>query len=170
MRFLVFLAFAVSAICSAQAGDVQASDFVGRWEHRFSPDLEGDILSVRLEGGLLKGEYLGLEREGEHGLFYSAIEVKNLEVVNGEIRFIVPRRDYYVKRPRNSDQAKAWAKSASGGTNEELQFYGRFNDGALDLTCASKFGGCPDKKMKFQNSKVRPNNKFQRTPAGAAEQ
>jgi hypothetical protein len=52
----------------------QSQELIGRWEHRFHGDSEGEVLVIRLDNGIIKGEYLGLERAGEHGLFYFATE------------------------------------------------------------------------------------------------
>ncbi|NVM74785.1 hypothetical protein FHW83_000545 [Duganella sp. SG902] len=169
MKSLTSFILIVSAVCTGQAAEAQTSGLIGRWEHRFPGDSEGDIIVLRLEHDVIKGDYMGLEREGEHGLYYSATEIKDLEAVNGEIRFIVPSRNFFVKRPKNPAQANAWAKNPSGGSNEKLEFQGHLVNGKLELACSSKFGGCPDTHMAFLR-RAKPNSKFQRMPTGAAEQ
>lgn len=149
MKLSAFLTIATFTACLAQVANAQTQGLGGRWEHRFPSDREGDILVLRIVNGNFQGEYLGLEREGEHGLFYSAAEITNLEVGDGDIRFVVPRRDFFIKRPRNAAQANAWAKKSSGGSNVELKFEGRFINGRLDLACS---GDCPDSQMVFQRS------------------
>jgi hypothetical protein len=77
MRFIAHLVLSVSISCIAVAG-AQSQELIGRWEHRFHGDSEGEVLVIRLDNGIIKGEYLGLERAGEHGLFYFATEARIL--------------------------------------------------------------------------------------------
>ncbi|RPJ06621.1 MAG: hypothetical protein EHM36_06745, partial [Deltaproteobacteria bacterium] len=43
-------------------------------------DPQGERLELLSQTGTLKGIYHGLEREGEHGLFYSIVEIEELQV------------------------------------------------------------------------------------------
>jgi len=63
--------------CSSQN---PASSFVGRWQYIQSPDKEGEVLDLEVSSGRWRGILNGLERAGEHGLFYYVVETENLAV------------------------------------------------------------------------------------------
>lgn len=129
---------------------------LGQWEYRQANrasatgyDPEGErIQFIRTDSGVV-GFYFGLEREGEHGLFYSAVDVTHLTLSeSGEVVFVVPGRHLYTERPvavRKTDPA-----TSAGHDGMELHFRGWIGEGHLVLQCTTKGGNCPDARMEFR--------------------
>jgi hypothetical protein len=119
--------------------------FLGTWEYRQAAgagfDAEGERLELSCEGGSLRGLYYGLERAGEHGLFYTLVEMKDLRVTrDSALSFLVGERELF------SDQTRVtWA----GVTRDTLVMLGRLEQGNLVVTCASTANLCPDKVLVF---------------------
>ena len=130
--------------------------FLGAWEYRQANsgttsgfDKEGDRLEFMIDNARLKGTYFGLSREGEHGLFYTVVEVKGIQISEERhIHFIVPERFFYAKRPRNIKQATR--TRSAGFTRAELIMNGTLKDGKLILNCTSERYGCPAPVMEFR--------------------
>jgi hypothetical protein len=94
-------------------------------------------------------EYYGLERAGEHWLFYTAVEATNVAVDrDGNVRLTVPARQLFRTRPRTLQEA-ARLESA-GMTKDVLVFTGRVEGDALDLSCSGVADACPDARMLFR--------------------
>ena len=134
---------------------------VGTWEYRQAAgkdvDAEGERLEVARVDGRLQGVYFGLEREGEHGLFYTAVPMRNLKVGrSGEVSFTVPARDLFSTRPRTLQQAETEKSRSSGFTRDELSLEGVLQGDRLTLRCVSTRPSCPDRAMVFQKGQRRP--------------
>ncbi len=131
--------------------------FLGTWEYRQRAgkgyDSEGEKLELRSKGGTLTGVYFGLEREGEHGLFYTAVEIKDLKVEQERIFFTIPDRHLFSDRPESLKEAKLNESKSSGYTRDELKMQGQLKDGSLMVACSSDLNTCPDKVMEFRKSK-----------------
>ncbi len=55
----------------------------------------------------MRGLYSGLEREGEHGLFYTLVEVPDLKVTpSGTLTFTVAERELFLHRPKNLQEVR----------------------------------------------------------------
>jgi hypothetical protein len=131
---------------------------VGTWEYRQANiaatgglDAEGERLELFAADGP-RGRYFGLEREGEHGLYYTATEVSRLALDEaGTLTFTVPARTLYRRRPASLEDAAALdtAGDRAGFTRETLSFAGRIEDGALVLYCAADGPACPERVMRF---------------------
>jgi hypothetical protein len=78
-------------VATTHAQDALPS-LVGRWQYIQPPDHEGELLDVSLANGRLRGILNGLERVGEHGLFYYVVEVSS--------RRVVPRFDAAIQADR----------------------------------------------------------------------
>jgi len=97
------------------------------------------------------GLYHGLERAGEHGLFYTLVETRELTVSSdGALSFLVPERELYSERPRNLEEIRMKKVTWAGVTRDTLVMRGRVERGNLYLTCTSTNGECPDKVMMFR--------------------
>jgi hypothetical protein len=129
--------------------------FVGTWEYRqantgtaSSFDEEGERLELSIENGQLKGAYFGLAREGEHGLFYTAVEISDIQVSNEKlIRFSVPERLLYSEQPKNLKDASRI--KSTGFTRTELKMNGMLKKGRLILNCTSNNYECPAPVLEF---------------------
>jgi hypothetical protein len=142
---------------AAWAQDDAQRRLLGTWEYRQAAgtgfDREGERLEFSWKEKSIRGVYLGLEREGEHGLFYTAVEMKNLTVgPNGEIAFVVPERDLFEKRPKSVEEARQKTRESAGFTRDELHMQGRITGGTLTLQCVSKSPSCPDRVMVFKKT------------------
>ena len=72
--------------------------------------------------GTLVAEYFGLERGGDHGLFYTAVRTTIEVVPDGTVRLTVPARRLFRTRPESVEHA---AKLESAGrTAYELSLAG----------------------------------------------
>ena len=134
------------------------SRFLGAWEYRQRAgdgyDNEGERIELRAGGGSMHGLYFGLEREGEHGLFYTLVEVADLKLSsNGDLVFTVPERDLFHERPRNLQQVKQKRLTSAGFTRDTLHMHGRLQEGNLILACTSKGRSCPEDVMLFYKGK-----------------
>jgi len=98
----------------------------------------------------MQGLYFGLEREGEHGLFYTLVELTELKVgSNGDLAFTVPERDLFIERPKSLQEVKQKRLTSAGFTRDELHLRGRLHEHKLVLACTSKGRSCPEDVMVF---------------------
>ena len=137
----------------------QAPSLVGTWEYRqansASPsgvDDEGERLVFRqTAAGQLVAEYFGLERAGEHGLFYTAVEASGLTFEpDGTIRLTIPARRLYRSRPKSLEEAATLP--LAGSTTDELFFSGKLTDGTFVVSCSElrSSNRCPDSRLVFR--------------------
>jgi hypothetical protein len=102
----------------------------------------------------MRGLYFGLEREGEHGLFYTLLELPDLKVISdGTLTFTVGERDLFTQRPRNLQEVQQSRNTAAGFTKDSLHLQARLDEGNLVLTCGSRAGSCPENVMVFHRGK-----------------
>lgn len=166
MRCLFIILILVSCIFTgpkAFAGDDALTPFLGTWEYRqrntSSPtgyDDEGERLELNEKDGSIQGLYYGLERTGEHGLWYTLVEIKDVEVSKGgKITFSVPSRVFYPKRPSSLTEAEEINKhTISGFTRVELKFKGQLKHGDLILYCIAEHPiDCPEDVMVFSKGR-----------------
>ncbi|HAS53635.1 MAG: hypothetical protein A2X56_12175 [Nitrospirae bacterium GWC2_57_13] len=157
--FLSIMCLSLATVCLAETDHEKA--LIGTWEYRQAAgesfDNEGEILQIARNNGLLHCVYFGLEREGDHGLFYTAVKIKDLTVKsNGEVSFTVPERDLFTKRPKNVQEAGHDKLRSAGFTRNELQMRGHLQGDRLTLHCTSKSNSCPDGVMVFLKGKWSP--------------
>lgn len=127
---------------------------LGTWEYRQAAgagyDSEGERIVLTCVDSTLLGVYFGLEREGEHGLFYTAVEMTDLKLTSdGQLTFTVGERELYSERPKSLDDVKQKKLESAGLTRDERHLRGRIEKGILYLTCTSAAAACPDKVMAF---------------------
>jgi len=130
------------------------SRFLGAWEYRQRAgdgyDNEGERIELTCGGGSMQGLYFGLEREGEHGLFYTLVEVADLKLgSDGDLSFTVAERDLFRERPKNLQEVKQKRLTSAGLTRDALYMQGRLREGNLILACTSKGHSCPEDVMLF---------------------
>lgn len=162
MRTVIVLTLVAAVACAAQRAAISAvaapdpvASFIGVWEYRqrnlAAPsgyDPEGERLEIRRNGRSVIGLYFGLEREGEHGLFYTATEVADLAIDDeGRLRFTVPERRLFAVRPLSIEDASV--SRDAGRTRDELKMIGRITNGYLVLDCVSGRDVCPDGRLVF---------------------
>ena len=180
MRCLFVMAILVSCLLTgpqAFAGDDALKPFLGTWEYRMRDpgsstgyDVEEERLELNEKGGAIQVLFFGLERGEDHGLFYTLVEIKNVEVSKGgKITFIIPDRDIYPVRPRSLAEAEDLKKhNLTGGfTRIEMKFQGRLKNGHLILQCTADRYQCPEDVMVFRKGKG-DTEKVQAHPSPAA--
>src|SRR5262245_50249317 len=153
----IFLVFAASLACPKASDSWNA--FLGTWEFRernsasaTGYDPEGERLEIERRGDSVVARYFGLERMGDEGLYYTAVEVKELKLTKrGQLSFVVPERFLFHKRPANLNEAKA-LEGHAGITRYELRMTGTVIKGNLELACSSEFSECPDGHLVFKKS------------------
>lgn len=131
--------------CSASPRSAGGCDprYLGIWEYRQAAgagfDAQGERLVITCDAGSPHGRYYGLERAGEHGLFYTLVDMMNVSITpDSGLSFMVGERELY------SDSARAtWA----GVTRDTLVMRGRFEGTNLAVTCTSTANVCPDTVM-----------------------
>lgn len=134
----------------------------GRWQYLQSPDTEGEVLDLVVASGHWRGIMNGLERAGEHGLFYYVVEIEKLAVApDGSINFEIGEREFFTKRPPLSHLG---GKADGGFARPHMRFSGRIVDGYLVLQCNDEDGSCPDSSLRFKRltSQLKPNSAFKR--------
>lgn len=129
--------------------------WLGTWEYRQRAgdgyDNEGERLELSCTGGSLQGLYFGLEREGEHGLFYTLVEMTDLKLgPEGELSFTVPERGLFHARPRDPQEVRQKKLRSAGFTRDELHMRGKIKAGTIILTCTSNSASCPEGIMVFR--------------------
>ncbi len=152
---LVIPAFAVSQ-------DTRDS-LIGTWEYRQANsgresgyDREGEKIEFRRSGDSVAGFYFGVERQGEEGLYYSAVQVVELAMdANGQIGFVVPGRDFFIERPKSIEEAMKRKDESNGFTKYPLRYTGSIVEGVLVLHCSTKNGNCPDNTLEFYKGRWR---------------
>lgn len=151
----LFLCFCESHLFASE----RQNPFLGKWEYRQASlpgeyDSEGEIIEFQALNGVVSGVYHGLEREGEHGLFYSLVDIDSLAIrEEGKISFIVPGRTFYAKRPMTKSDLEKAELQSSGNSKGTLKFAGGLAGDKLVLDCASDLGECPENKMVFRRGK-----------------
>jgi hypothetical protein len=109
--------------------------FLGAWEYRQKA-----------------GE--GYDEEGEHGLFYTLVEMADLKVSPaGQLSFTVPERDLFQERPRTLQEVKQKKLASAGITRDELYLRGQLKEGKMVVTCTSQGHSCPDTFMVFHKGR-----------------
>lgn len=135
----------------------QPATLMGTWEYRQANsasatgvDAEGERLVFRRAAeGQLVVHYFGLERAGDAGLFYSAVEATELKVdPDGTVRLTVPARRLFRKRPKSLDEAASLEQA--GSTTFALSLSGRLTGENLELSCSAGGDSCPDSRMVFR--------------------
>jgi len=167
-RLILFLVIAAVGIV-ASAGQEPSSDLVGRWQYIQAPDTEGEVLDLVMTAGHLRGIMNGLERAGEHGLFYYVVEVNTLVIApDGSVGFEVGDRSFFTKRPTLSILG---GEGDGGVSHESMRFDGRLEGGDLILRCRNPGGSCPDATLRLKriSAALEPNQPFHATPDGARE-
>jgi hypothetical protein len=154
LNALGFLAIAV--LSGRIVAEPAPGAFQGHWEYRQAAlpgefDAEGEIISFTVKDGKLLGTYSGLERMGEHGLYYTFVDIDSIETKAGNgISFVIPARNFHAKRPKSkADLGKKEFQSA-GHSNGRLRLTGALKEGRLVLECASATDECPEKRMVFR--------------------
>lgn len=152
------MALSVSAAVSLTSAKTHAAAEVpvGTWEYRqrnvatpSGVDPDGERLVIARAGGQVVITYLGLEREGEHGLYYTAVQATNVRRSEaGLIAFTVPARTLYRNRPRSL--AHAAGLESAGVTTHALSLTAEKRGDALIVTCVSSVESCPESTMTFQ--------------------
>ena len=119
----------------------------GRWQYLQPPDEQGEVLDLFLESGQWRGIMNGLERAGEHGLFYYVVELENLTVESdGSLRFEIGERTFFSQRPPLSQTGAA---GDSGFARSRMRFAGHLEAGGLIIDCKDVDGSCPDARLRF---------------------
>lgn len=129
----------------------------GTWEYRqrnlatpTGVDAEGERLVITQAGDHVDIAYFGLEREGEHGLYYTAVQAENVRRTQDDrIEFTVPARNLYPSRPKSLPHAANL--QPAGVANQPLMLTAERRDEALIVTCVSSDGwSCPESSMTFR--------------------
>lgn len=159
-KVLVLVSFLLPAF-NAFAVDDDLTPFLGTWEYRqrnsasaTGYDDQGERIELEQIGRSIQGLYFGLQREGEHGLFYTLVEIKDIEVSEGgKISFRIPERDIYRERPRSLKEIEEGKRRPAGFTRFELEFRGQLKNGELVLHCIADPIECPEDVMVFRKGK-----------------
>ena len=156
IALLTVVLFQVNTTCAAQISSAQ--NLIGTWEYRQGAgktfDDEGEIINFTESKGHIKGVYFGLEREGEHGLFYTAVEIKDFKQSNGgQVSFTVPERTLFEKRPKVAQERVGQRLPSAGFTRDELKLEGVLQGEKLILHCRSEGQSCPEEVMIFKKGK-----------------
>jgi hypothetical protein len=165
MKWLFIVSVLVPSLLLTAPNNFAADDtlapFLGTWEYRQrnsgSPngyDDQGERLELTQNGGSIQGLYFGLEREGEHGLFYTLVEIEDLKVdAGGRITFVVPERDIYRERPASLKEVEQWKGPNAGFTRSKMEFRGELKNGKLILQCTADPCTCPEDVMVFSKGR-----------------
>jgi hypothetical protein len=151
MTHRTILAAAVFAAlgCSAATLAGPEPSLAGRWQYLQPPDKEGEVLDLSVSAGRWRGVLNGLERAGEHGLYYFVVEVEEFAVeTDGTMRFEVGERKLSRRRPPLSQLT---GEGDDGVTRYRMRFTGRLEGEDLVLRCEDgDTGSCPDRILRFK--------------------
>jgi hypothetical protein len=160
---LVFM-FAASTVGADEQPDPLAG-FVGTWEYRqensAAPggyDDVGERLEMTRRGNELRIVYFGVEREAEHGLYFSVVEAESVAANDeGRVEFVVPERRYHDTRPSSLRAERSG--SSNGCCAEVLEYSGQLVGDELRLACRQRQRGyslCPDSTVVFRRGPWSP--------------
>lgn len=155
--------------CPAVFSQTAESTLSGRWQYLQPPDKEGEVLDLFVASGQWRGIMNGLERAGEHGLFYYIAALENLAVEpDGSLRFEIGERRFFRKRPPLSQLGVV---GDSGVARSRMRFSGRLAADDLVIRCEAEDGSCPDSTLRFSRIAETPerNPVPQAMPEGAAK-
>ena len=131
---------------------------LGVWEYRQANssrpsgfDNEGERLQFTRKGDVVQGLYFGLERDGDHGLSYSLVELKDISFAGDRISFVVPARAKHWRRPTRLGES-----GDAGFTRYELKYDGTITGEGLALRCSGPFGSCPAQQVLFRKGEWMP--------------
>lgn len=135
---------------------------VGRWEYRQRAgegyDPVGEIIEFTRDGDVLEGVYFGLERTGEHGLYFTVVKLRDLTITSeGEVSFTVPERDLFRERLGSLQDTLKENPRSAGYTRYELQMKGSLEGDRLLLHCTSDSWSCPADTMVFKKGRWSPD-------------
>ena len=158
-RYRLWQIQAVAALLACASPSAQrVSPLAGTWEYRqpnaagpAGVDAEGERLVISFgPDGRPAAQYFGLERAGEHGLFYTAVDAAPVDVGPPEsLTLVVPARKLYRTRPTSVEEAATLP--SAGMTRYELSLRGTLVNGALVLACSAVVvDTCPDSEMTFR--------------------
>jgi len=120
----------------------------GRWQYLQPPDTEGEVLDLVASSDHWRGIMNGLERAGEHGLFYYVVEVEKLAVApDGSISFEIGERAFFTKRPALSHLG---GNGDGGLARTRMRFSGRIVGEDIVLQCNDEDGSCPGPTLRFK--------------------
>jgi hypothetical protein len=144
---------ATERIQTAAEREANWARYLGRWEYRQANpglpcdvDPQGEILEFSREQDSIKLVYWGVEREGDHGLFFSVISTLAFMDPSGEVTFTVGDRAFFHERPTSVDVDRTMS---SGCCGDELHYTGRIEGERLVLHCRDSGYGCPDTRLEF---------------------
>ena len=157
-RWLMPFQAAALLLACANPSAQRASPLAGTWEYRqpnsarpAGSDAEGERLVIAFgPDGRAWAQYFGLERAGEHGLFYTAVDATQVGIAStGTLTLVVPARSLFRTRPRSVEDT---ARMPSAGiTRYEMSLRGTLVSGALVVTCSATVADtCPDSEMTFR--------------------
>lgn len=161
----LMLAIAASAVAADELPDPLAG-FVGTWEYRqensAAPsgyDDVGERLEITRRDRALHIVYFGVERTGDHGLYFSVVEAQDVKVDDaGRLDFVVPAsRRYHGERPASLEAERRMPGAGSAG--KRLEFSGELVGEELRMTCGEEFPGyenCPAPGLVFLRSPWAP--------------
>lgn len=162
-RYIIAIAALVGLVfqlpCSSQE---LPPSLAGRWQYLLPPDTEGEVLDLVVSSGHWRGIMNGLERAGEHGLFYYVVEIEKLAIApDGIISFEIGERKFFIKRPPFSHLG---GHSDGGFARRHMHFSGRIVGVDLVLQCNDEDGSCPDSTLRFKRltTQLKPNPSFER--------
>jgi hydrogenase maturation factor HypE len=90
----------------------------------------------------------GLERAGEHGLFYYVVEASDLAIGAGStISFTVGERSFVSRRPPLS---KLGVEGTRGLARDQMRFRGKMEGGDVVLICEGAGNSCPASTLRFK--------------------
>jgi len=144
----------IAFVALAAVAQQSAPALAGRWQYLQPPDKEGEVLDLFVSSGRWRGIMNGLERAGEHGLFYYVVEVERLAVEpDGSIRFEIGERSFFRKRPALSQLR---GEGDGGLARSRMRFSGRIEGADLVLRCQDDDGSCPDSTIPFKKIAAMP--------------
>jgi hypothetical protein len=124
------------------------TSLAGRWQYLQLPDTEGEILDLVASSEHWRGIMNGLERAGEHGLFYYVVEVEKLTAApDGSIGFEIGERSFFTKRHALS---RLGGNGDGGFARSRMRFSWRTVGEDIVLQCADEDGSCPESTLRFK--------------------
>ena len=142
----------------------------GRWQYLQPPDTEGEVLDLVASSEHWRGIMNGLERAGEHGLFYYVVKIEKLVVTpDGSISFEIGERELFTKRPALSHLG---GNGDGGYARAHMRFSGRIVGEDIVLQCNDEDGSCPALTLRFKRltTPLEPTHPSTRTLRNEAAQ
>lgn len=117
------------------------------------PDTMSFTLLLHCKDSLMYGTMLGVDPEGEEGVYYYKSSLKNIRINGDSLSFSLVQGDLFKKPFTVENYDKDFPNKKLGGSNSEHFYTGKIATDSMVLLCSSYTNDCFDDTMVFHRKK-----------------